>query len=102
MPSWQSEAVTHRTHAHLTKHLIAPSARLTGRASSRTRVGWQAVSLTSRRRECGGLNGAQKCQRTFFSNYRELVKPAEAVKWFSIEPETPANVIAAPTVAAAA
>jgi integrase len=29
-----------------------------------------------------------------FSNYRELVKPAAAAKWFSIEPETPANVIA--------
>ena len=33
-----------------------------------------------------------------FSNYRELVKPADPVKWFAIEPETPANVIAAPMV----
>ena len=31
-----------------------------------------------------------------FSNYRELVKPADAVKWFAIGPETPANVIAIP------
>jgi integrase len=35
-----------------------------------------------------------------FSNYRELVKPAAAVKWFAIEPEMPANVIAGPTLAA--
>ena len=35
-----------------------------------------------------------------FSNYRELVKPAAAVKWFAIEPEMPANVIAAPMSAA--
>ena len=37
-----------------------------------------------------------------FTNYRELVKPADAVKWFAIEPETPANVIQAPLVATAA
>ena len=39
--------------------------------------------------------------KVIFSNYRELVKPADATKWCSIEPETPANVIAAPTLAAA-
>ena len=33
---------------------------------------------------------------------RELVKPADAVKWFALEPKTPANVIEAPLVAAAA
>ena len=38
--------------------------------------------------------------RMVFSNYRELVRPAEAVQWFSIEPQTPANVIAAPGLAA--
>ena len=38
--------------------------------------------------------------KVIFSNYRELVKPADAAKWFSIEPETPANVIAAPMLAA--
>ena len=31
-----------------------------------------------------------------FSNYRELVKPADAAKWFAISPETPANVILVP------
>jgi integrase len=36
-----------------------------------------------------------------FSNYRELVKPAAAVKWFAIVPETPANVVALPHAAAA-
>ena len=36
-----------------------------------------------------------------FSNYRELVKPADAVKWFGIVPETPANVVALPQAAAA-
>lgn len=40
--------------------------------------------------------------KIIFSNYRELVKPADAVKWFAIEPETPANVITAPGLAAAA
>lgn len=29
-----------------------------------------------------------------FRNYRELVRPADAVKWFAIAPEKPANVIA--------
>ena len=37
-----------------------------------------------------------------FSNYRELVKPADAVKWFASKPETPVNVIAVPVGAAAA
>ena len=32
--------------------------------------------------------------QVIFSHYRELVKPAEAEKWFSIVPQTPANVIA--------
>jgi integrase len=36
-----------------------------------------------------------------FSNYRELVKPADAVKRFAIVPETPANVVALPHAAAA-
>jgi hypothetical protein len=27
-----------------------------------------------------------------FKHYRELVKPAEAVKWFAVAPEQPANV----------
>jgi len=31
-----------------------------------------------------------------FSNYRELVKPTDAAKWFAISPETPANVILVP------
>ena len=34
--------------------------------------------------------------KVIFSNYRELVKPADAVKWFSIVPEMPANVMPAP------
>ena len=34
--------------------------------------------------------------KIIFSNYRELVKPADAVKWFDIQPETPAKVIPAP------
>ena len=34
-------------------------------------------------------------RRYIFSNYRELVKLAEAVKWFAIEPEVPENVIQA-------
>jgi len=29
-----------------------------------------------------------------YRHYRELVKPADAVKWFAIIPETPANVLA--------
>ena len=40
--------------------------------------------------------------KVIFSNYRELVKPADAVKWFAIETEPPANVIAAPMVASTA
>jgi integrase len=40
--------------------------------------------------------------KVIFSNYRELVKPADAAKWFSIEPATPTNVIAVPTPTAAA
>ena len=39
--------------------------------------------------------------KVIFSNYRELVKPAAAVKWFAIEPETPANVMPAPMAIAA-
>ena len=41
--------------------------------------------------------------QVIFSHYRELVKPAEAEKWFSIVPQTPANVIAVdpPAMAAA-
>ena len=34
--------------------------------------------------------------KIIFSNYRELVKPADAMKWFGIEPEVPENVIQAP------
>ena len=30
--------------------------------------------------------------KIIFSNYRELVKPADAVKWFGIEPEVPTSV----------
>ena len=37
-----------------------------------------------------------------FRHYRELVKPAQAAAWFSIAPEQPANVIAAPTAEKAA
>ncbi len=33
--------------------------------------------------------------KIIFTNYRDLVKPAEAEKWFLIQPETPANVIPA-------
>ena len=36
-----------------------------------------------------------------FSNYRELVKPAEAENWFAISPEQSANIIQAPTAVAA-
>lgn len=32
--------------------------------------------------------------KIIFSNYRELVKPAAAAKWFTIEPETSENVVA--------
>ena len=39
--------------------------------------------------------------KIIFSNYRELVKPADAVKWFGIEPEVPENVIQAPMASAA-
>jgi integrase len=28
-----------------------------------------------------------------FKHYRELVKPADAVKWFNVKPGTPANVV---------
>jgi len=31
--------------------------------------------------------------RVVFGNYRELVRPADAVKWFAIAPEQPANVM---------
>ena len=31
--------------------------------------------------------------RVIFSNYRELVRPADAVKWFAIAPEAPGNVV---------
>jgi len=37
-----------------------------------------------------------------FRHYRELVRPADAVKWFSIMPEKPANVVGMATKAAAA
>jgi t-SNARE complex subunit (syntaxin) len=39
--------------------------------------------------------------KIIFSNYRELVKPADALKWFGIEPEAPQNVIQAPIASAA-
>ncbi len=39
--------------------------------------------------------------KIIFSNYRELVKPAEALKWFAIQPEVSANVIPAPAAVAA-
>ena len=32
---------------------------------------------------------------------RELVKPADAAKWFALQPVTPANIVAMPTAAAA-
>ena len=31
-----------------------------------------------------------------FKHYRELVKPADAEKWFSVKPEAPANVLELP------
>jgi hypothetical protein len=34
-------------------------------------------------------------------HYRELVKPADAVKWFGVTPEQPANVVALPAAASA-
>ena len=40
--------------------------------------------------------------KMIFSNYRELVKPAEAAKWFAISPEQPANVVVVPQTTAAA
>jgi len=39
--------------------------------------------------------------KMIFSNYRELVKPAQAAKWFAIAPERPANIIQVPTAAVA-
>ena len=39
--------------------------------------------------------------KAIFKIYRELVKPADAVKWFALEPEPPANVIQAPMAVAA-
>ena len=39
--------------------------------------------------------------KMILSNYRELVKPAQAAKWFAIAPERPANIIQVPTPAAA-
>ena len=39
--------------------------------------------------------------KIIFSNYRELVKPADAVKWFGIEPEVPENVIQVPVATVA-
>jgi len=35
-----------------------------------------------------------------FRHYRELVKPAEAERWFSLRPDSPANVLAMPGAAA--
>ena len=37
-----------------------------------------------------------------FKHYRELVKPADAVKWFSVSPEQPANILPMPAFVAAA
>ena len=31
-----------------------------------------------------------------FAFYRELVKPADAVKWFNVKPDAPANVLPMP------
>ena len=39
--------------------------------------------------------------RIIFANYRELVKLADAEKWFAIKPEAPANIIPAPIAAVA-
>ena len=39
--------------------------------------------------------------KIIFSNYRELVKPADAEKWFSISPARPANVVMVPQPATA-
>ena len=39
--------------------------------------------------------------KIIFPNYREMVEPADAVKWFGIEPEVPENVIQAPMAAVA-
>jgi integrase len=36
-----------------------------------------------------------------FRHYRELVKPADAERWFAVKPETPANVLPLAAVAAA-
>jgi integrase len=36
-----------------------------------------------------------------FSNYRELVKPADAKRWFAVRPEKPANVFSMPKEKAA-
>lgn len=35
--------------------------------------------------------------RVVFSNYRELVRPADAMKWFAIEPKADGNVTAMPS-----
>ena len=36
-----------------------------------------------------------------FAFYRELVKPADAVKWFNVKPDAPANVLPMPAAAIA-
>jgi hypothetical protein len=43
--------------------------------------------------ECGSS------PQMIFQHYRELVKPADAVKWFNVKPDAPANVV--PLAAAA-
>jgi hypothetical protein len=34
-----------------------------------------------------------------FRHYRELVKPSDALKWFAVKPEAPANVLTMNAVA---
>ena len=47
-------------------------------------------------RAASKTGGAAKKQIPI-SNYRELVKPAQAAKWFAISPEQPVNIIQVPT-----
>jgi hypothetical protein len=42
---------------------------------------------------------AGNSSKIIFSNYREVVKPGDAQKWFAITPTTPANVTQIPAVA---
>ena len=52
--------------------------------------GWEAIDCTEELRWI-----------MVFGNYRELVRPADAKKWFAIEPEPAAKVAPLPGIGAA-